>query len=119
MYEEIEFDLFIESYKWANGFTKVDMNKLQMKLGDGCNYGMMYILLGGGLPIHIPLGIYLSIIFDNTDSGMGLALLLWFVVGLSIEFYCSIQRDKIEYNEIIDKRSQMNLFRDFGLKIKE
>ena len=92
------------------------MNKLQRKLGDGCNYGMMYILLGFGLPIHVPLGFYLSIVFKNTDVGMGLSLLLWFIIGLFIELYCSIQRDKCKYNNIINERCQLNLFRDFKLK---
>ena len=116
MCEETELELLKDSYKWANGFTKVKMNKVQRKLGDGCNYGMMYILLGLGLPIHIPLGAYLSFMFKDADSGMGLSLLMWFIIGLSIEFYCSTQRDKNRYNEIITKRMQLNLFRDFKLR---
>ena len=116
MHDDLDFELLKQEYKWANGFTEVKMNKFQHKLGDGCNYGMMYILLGFGLPIHIPLGIYLSFVFNNADGGMGLSLLMWFMIGLSIEFYCSIQRDKNRYNEIITKRMQLNLFRDYGLR---
>lgn len=119
MCEETELELLKDSYKWATGFTIVKMNRVQKKLGDGCNYGMMYILLGFGLPIHFPLGFYLSFVFDNADMGMGLSFLLWFIIGLSLEFYCSIQRDKCRYNKIIDSRSQMNLFRDYGIKLRE
>lgn len=94
------------------------MNKLQKRLGDGCNYGMMYILLGGGLIIHLPLAIWLSLIFDNSDYGMGLSWILYFVIGLLLEAYCQIQRDKMTYNAMVDREKQLNLFRDFGISLE-
>jgi hypothetical protein len=38
----------VKTYKWANGFTKTKMNKLQTILGNGCYWGMAYIICGWG-----------------------------------------------------------------------
>jgi hypothetical protein len=105
----------LEEYKWANGFTKIKMNKIQQKLGDGCNYGMMYILLGPGLILHIPMGLFLANLLNNS-LGLGISFLLFFAIGFLIETYCYIQRDKVTYNKMIERESQLNLFKDFGLK---
>jgi len=93
------------------------MNGIQTKLGDGCNYGMMYILLGGGLIIHFPLAIYLSFLLDNADFGLGISFFFYFVIGILLELYSSIQRDKVTYNEMIEGEKQLNLFRDFDIKL--
>lgn len=115
MNEDDKLELIMESHKWADGFTKVKTNKLQRKLGDGCNYGMMYIYCGFGLPIHLPLGLLLYYITNNSNF-MGISMILYFIFGILIELYCAHQRDKIMYNEIINNRMQINLFRDFNLK---
>lgn len=93
------------------------MNRIQAKLGDGCYYGMMYILLGVGLIIHFPLAICLSFLLNNADFGMGMSFFFYFVIGLLLELYYSIQRDKVTYNKMIEREKQLNLFRDFGIKL--
>lgn len=114
-----EENQIVKIYKWANGFTKTKMNKLQTILGNGYYWGMAYILCGGGLIIHFPLAFYLSFVLHNADYGMGISFGLYFIFGLLLEFYCSIQRDKITYNEMIDRESQLNFFRDFNIPLKK
>ena len=77
---------------------------------------MIYIICGGGLIVHIPLAIYLSFTLHNADYGMEISFIIYFVAGLLLELYCSIQRDKITYNEMIDRESQLNFYRDYHSK---
>jgi hypothetical protein len=112
-----EEEQIIKIYKWANGYTKARINKLQSVLGNGCYWGMMYIICGVGLIIHFPLGFYLSFLFNDIDYGMGISFILYFIIGLLLEFYCSIQRDKVTYNKMIEREKQLNFYRDFNVKI--
>lgn len=116
--ESWEFDNIVRYYKWANGFTNVNQNKLQRKLGNGLNYGMMWILLGIGFFPMLLCAIILMIHGWSEDAAFGVSFaVVYFGFGLSLELICSIERDKTEYNKEIDNRKQLNLFRDFGMEV--
>ena len=115
LYDEVKDEIPNHVGVWADGFTETKMNKVQRKLGNGCYWGMIYTICGAGLIFHFPLGIYLTFILHNSDYGMGISFILYFVIGLSLELYCCTQRDKVTYNKMIEQERQLNFHRDFGL----
>lgn len=104
-----EEEQIINTYKWADGFHKVKMNRLQVILGNGWNWGMLYIF-GFGAVIHIPLAILISYLTNSFEPVMDILLFLYFIVGLLLELFCQFQRDKITYNEMIERERQINIY---------
>ena len=106
-------------YKWANGFTEAKMNKVQIVLGIGTQFGIAWIIMGGGLPA-VGLVYLISYLagwnpnLTNVVAWCG----AYFGVGLMLELYCGVCRDKVAYNQEIASQAQMNLFRDFGVSLK-
>lgn len=115
---EYEFNEVCHTHKWANGFTEVKQNKLRRILGNGCNYGMMWILCGGGLiPTLICMGILIYYCGWDEEIAMSICwLVVYFGFGFLLEWICYREHIKSEYNSEIKNRKQLNLFRDFGLK---
>lgn len=88
-------------------YELIKMNKLQKKLGDGTNYGMLYILFGFML-IPWLITVAIGFIFFNID--LTPTLILHIIFGLFLELYCSIQREKIKHNNKVYESKQLNLF---------
>jgi len=79
---------------------------------------MFYIVCGAGIPIHLILAIIESVIFGYNKNIFEFILFgLWIPIGLILEYYCCVQRDNVRYNELLEKSRQMNLFRDFDIKL--
>ena len=107
-----EENQIVKTYKWANGFTKVKMNKLQKKFGNGYSWGMIYMF--AMIIPHMLIGASLG-----GEDGEAVSCFMCFAICGIIAIYCSFQRDKVTYNEMIDRESQLNFFRDFNIPLKK
>lgn len=107
----------LEDLLWYNkkfdGFNKVKLNKLDKLISKeheyGCNrmYPMgIYILCGGFLPIWF-LFIF---VFGDTDLTFYGGFLIHFIIGIILELLYHMSCDKIDYNTLMDKNMQINIY---------
>ena len=119
MEDDWYFNEIVRTYKWANGFKESKQNRFQKWLGNGVNHGIVWMLFGPGFLSAIAVMIIFCFFFHQSraisldDNIFGICVLvIMFGLGGVIEFISSIERDRTYYNEEIEERRQLNMFRD-------
>lgn len=121
-YESRDLNNLISDHKSFNGFTPVPLNFIDHIVEREHHYGYnrmfifgIWLLLGAFLPLWILTCI--PIILLNLSSDLtGLSMLLCISLGIPLNIMYEYSCDKIDYNYLISKNQQLNLFNDFGIE---
>lgn len=83
-----------------------------------CIFGL-WVLMGAFVPLWFLL-MWLFHLCDisNSDFILGMSFIICFILGICLDLIYNNSCDKIDYNTIIKKNQQMNLFDDFGVEYK-
>lgn len=122
---DLEIVTFGKNKKKYNCFTPVKLNLIDKIVEKEHKYGWnricpfgIWIFFG----MFIPFWLLLSFIFLymglNSDFSLGISIIICFFIGAILEVIYNFSCDKIDYNSIIKKNQQMNLFNDFGVEYK-
>ena len=102
----------ISCNKKFDGFNKVKLNWLDRLISKEHRYGYnrmcpfgLYILCGGFLPLW-----FLFIWLFKNDLAFYVGFAVHFVIGIILQLLYDMSCDKIDYNTLMDKNMQINVF---------
>lgn len=112
-YEQSDLKALMWYNKKFDGFNKVKLNKLDRIVVREHRYGYnrmcpfgLYILCGGFLPLWV-LFIWL---FGSSESTLFIGFIIHFIIGVILELLYNMSCDKIDYNTLMDKNMQINIY---------
>lgn len=116
-YEAEDLRNLVRYNKGFDGITKVKLNiidkfinkKHKYKYGRICIFGI-FIAMGVFIPFWIIGIILLNIVFKNVNMCEFLSFLICIGIGLLLQYVYDRSCDKIDYNYLIDKNAQINIF---------
>lgn len=106
----------LEDLLWYNkgfdGFNKIELNWLDKLISKEHKYGYnrmspfgLYIICGGFLPLW-----FLFIWMFKEESTLYIGFTIHFIIGVVLEILYNISCDKIDYNTLMDRNMQINVF---------
>ena len=101
--------------KKFNGFTKVKLNTIDRLISKEHMYGKnrmcpfgLFVFIGM-LSAYV-ISMLLAIIFTNANVPLILCAISSFVVGIILQIIYEISCDKIDYNYLMEKNAQVNIY---------
>jgi len=116
-YELQDLTELVRNHKKFDGIHKVKFNVLDQFISKEHKYGYnrmcpfgLWILCGLFVPFWFLFILVLSLITNNSDVMCGISFLICVAIGLVIQIIYSYSCNKIDYNSLMNKNSQINIF---------
>jgi hypothetical protein len=116
-YEQSDLEQLIRFYKNFDGYHKIKLNSLDKLIVKEHKYGYsrmcplgIWMLCGLFLPFWFVFMFLIGLFTNNTDAIMGISFFICFAIGVIIQILYEYSCDKIDYNVILNKNTQMNIF---------
>jgi len=118
--------IYNHNKKKYNGYTPVDLNWIDKLVLKEHRYGYhrmfvfgIWFLLGCFVPFwFLFMFIMIQLGVESSDAVIGISFVLCLVIGILLEIIYQNSCDKIDYNYLVLKNKQMNLFNDFDIEYK-
>jgi len=116
-YELQDLKELVSYNKKFDGIHKVKMNVLDRFIAREHKYGYnrmmpfgIWMLCGFFIPFWILFIFIISLFTSNSDVICGIGFLICIVIGLVIQIIYSFSCDKIDYNSLMNRNTQINIF---------
>ena len=103
--------------KKFDGFHKVKLNWLDKIIRKEHKYGYnrmcpfgIWLLCGVFLPFWILFMFIVNLYTNNRDVVCGISFIICFVIGIVLQVLYDMSCDKIDYNMLMNKNTQINIF---------
>jgi len=116
-YEFNDLEDLINSYKSFDGLHKAKLNWLDRLISKEHKYGYnrmcvfgLWLMCGAFLPFWILFMFLIGNYTNNSNAIGGISFVICFIIGIVFELIYQHSCDKIDYNSLMDKVAQINIF---------